>query len=94
VARDLLTETGSIFVQIGDENVHLVRCVLDEVFTSENFISQITLKKMGDWRLSSWPVPATTCSGSARAGQRPSIGNCIFPKCLEREKEPALATAG
>ena len=32
VARELLTETGSVFVQIGDENVHLVRCVLDEVF--------------------------------------------------------------
>ncbi len=30
VARDLLTETGSVFVQIGAENVHLVRCVLDE----------------------------------------------------------------
>ncbi|MGH7906260.1 MAG: DNA methyltransferase, partial [Candidatus Binataceae bacterium] len=31
IARDLLTETGSVFVQIGDENVHLVRCVMDEV---------------------------------------------------------------
>jgi len=40
-ARELLTESGSIFVQIGDENVHLVRNVLDEVFGSENFISQI-----------------------------------------------------
>ena len=39
VARDLLTETGSIFVQIGDENVHLVRSLLDEVFGSENFVS-------------------------------------------------------
>ena len=36
--RDLLTETGSVFVQIGDENVHLVRNVLDEVFGSENFV--------------------------------------------------------
>src|SRR4051812_49188173 len=41
VARDLLTESGSIFVQIGDENVHLVRSVLDEIFGSENFVSQI-----------------------------------------------------
>ncbi len=41
VARDLLTETGSVFVQIGDENVHLVRCVMDEVFGSENFVAQI-----------------------------------------------------
>src|SRR5204863_11130 len=42
---DLLTESGSIFVQIGDENVHLVRCLMDEVFGSENFISEITFKK-------------------------------------------------
>jgi adenine-specific DNA-methyltransferase len=45
VARELLTESGSIFVQIGDENVHLVRSVLDEVFGSENAISLITFKK-------------------------------------------------
>lgn len=44
-ARELLTESGSIFVQIGDENVHLVRCLLDEVFGSENFISQIAFSK-------------------------------------------------
>ena len=45
VARDLLTETGSVFVQIGDENVHLVRNILDEVFGSENFISQVAVTK-------------------------------------------------
>ena len=45
VARNLLTETGSVFVQIGDENVHLVRCMLDEVFGSENFIANIAFKK-------------------------------------------------
>jgi len=45
VARDLLTETGSVFVQIGDENVHLVRCLMDEVFGSENFMSSIPFVK-------------------------------------------------
>lgn len=45
VARELLTESGSCFVQIGDENVHLVRSLMDEVFGSENFISQIAFKK-------------------------------------------------
>ena len=45
VARELLTETGSVFVQIGDENVHLVRSVMDEVFGAENFCSQICVKK-------------------------------------------------
>src|SRR5262245_14608554 len=44
-ARDLLTESGSIFVQIGDENVHLVRSAMDEVFGSDNFVSLITFKK-------------------------------------------------
>lgn len=44
VARELLTETGSCFVQISDQNVHLVRSVLDEVFGSENFISQINFR--------------------------------------------------
>ncbi len=44
VARELLTESGSVFVQIGDENVHLVRSLLDEVFGSEYFISQIAYR--------------------------------------------------
>lgn len=47
LARELLTESGSCFVQISDENVHLVRCLMDEVFGSENFISIITTKKSG-----------------------------------------------
>jgi adenine-specific DNA-methyltransferase len=47
VARDLLTESGSIFVQISDENVHRVRGVLDEIFGDENFIALITFKKTG-----------------------------------------------
>jgi adenine-specific DNA-methyltransferase len=45
VARDLLTDSGSIFVQIGDENVHRVRAVMDEVFGDENFVSLIAFVK-------------------------------------------------
>ena len=45
VARDLLTESGSVFVQIGDENVHRVRAVMDEVFGDENFVANITFRK-------------------------------------------------
>ncbi len=45
VARDLLTDSGSIFVQIGDENVHRVRAVLDEVFGDANFVSEIIVRK-------------------------------------------------
>ncbi len=45
LARELLTESGSCFVQISDENVHLVRCVLDEVFGAGNFLVTIVVKK-------------------------------------------------
>ena len=44
VARDLLTDSGSIFVQIGDENVHRVRAVMEEVFGETNFVSQIAFQ--------------------------------------------------
>jgi adenine-specific DNA-methyltransferase len=62
IARELLTDSGSVFVQIGEENVHLVRCILDEVFGSANFLSLIsfvttsgfestTLARAGDYLL-------------------------------------------
>lgn len=43
-ARDLLSESGTIFVQIGEENVHLVRCLLDEIFGSNNRITEIKFR--------------------------------------------------
>ncbi len=45
VARELLTESGSVFVQIGDENVHRVRALMDEVFGEENFVSLVPFAK-------------------------------------------------
>ena len=45
VARDLLTESGSVFVQIGDENVHRVRALMDEVFGEGNFIGEVAFIK-------------------------------------------------
>ncbi|MEW6774688.1 MAG: site-specific DNA-methyltransferase [Bdellovibrionota bacterium] len=47
VARDLLADSGSIFVQIGDENLHRVRSVMDEVYGEDNFISIIQVQKTG-----------------------------------------------
>jgi len=47
IAKELLTESGSCFVQISDENVHLVRSVMDEVFGSSNFVNQISFQKSG-----------------------------------------------
>lgn len=44
LAREMLTESGSCFVQISDENVHLVRCVMDEIFGKDNFVRMIAYK--------------------------------------------------
>jgi adenine-specific DNA-methyltransferase len=80
-ARDLLTESGSIFVQIGDENVHLVRSLLDEVFGSENFVATIPFRKkmmpfgtnfieqMGDFLL--WYTKQKWSSDGSQAKYRP-----------------------
>lgn len=46
VVRDLLSDTGSVFVQIGDENVHRVRALMDEIFGDSNFISNISFRSM------------------------------------------------
>ena len=45
LARELLTESGSVFVQISDENVHLVRSLMDEIFGVENFVAEIQFVK-------------------------------------------------
>lgn len=55
VMRDLLTESGSIFVQIGDENVHRVRAVMDEVLGEGNQISEIIAQKTGGFNSGTIP---------------------------------------
>ncbi len=72
LAQKLLTESGSVFVQISDENVHLVRNIMDDVFGSENFMSQIIYKK-------------TT---SATAGELCSVADFIlwYAKDIEQVK--------
>jgi adenine-specific DNA-methyltransferase len=47
LARELLHESGSVFVQISDENLHHIREILDEVFGERNFVSQVTFQKTG-----------------------------------------------
>ncbi|MEI6795360.1 MAG: site-specific DNA-methyltransferase, partial [Methanomassiliicoccales archaeon] len=76
ISRDLLCESGSIFVQIGDENVHYVRTLIEEVFGRENFVAQIFFK---------------TTTGRQES-QIDRVGNyCIwFAKNLERVKSKKL----
>ena len=65
VAQELLTESGSVFVQIGDENAHLVRAIMDEIFGSENFVAQIAFKK-------------TSAVGSFAGGTTTLPGTCDY----------------
>ena len=74
LARQLLTQSGSVFVQISDENLHLVRVLLDDLFGSENFVSQIFYKKT---------------SGAGSPGELitlPSVGDYILWYAKDKEQ--------
>jgi adenine-specific DNA-methyltransferase len=84
VARDLLTESGSCFVQIGDENVHLVRSVMDEVFGSENFVSLISfVTTTGVSEASNVPVLTDFLVWYARDSDKIKVRSTFEPEELE-----------
>ncbi|WP_165227538.1 site-specific DNA-methyltransferase [Aquisphaera insulae] len=58
VARELLTESGSVFVQIGEDNVHLIRLMMDEVFGPQNFV--VTIKYIKTTSSTALAIPPTT----------------------------------
>ncbi len=70
-ARDLLAESGSIFVQIGEANVHRIRALMDEVFGADNFVNLITYR---------------TSSGTTRKNSVKSISNFIVWYCKNSEE--------
>ena len=76
VARELLSASGSCFVQISDENVHLVRSLMDEVFGSENFCSLIAFKK-------------TSGAGSLALGTDVLASTCDYIVWYAKDREQA-----
>jgi adenine-specific DNA-methyltransferase len=64
LCRELLSESGSIFVQINDENLHLVRCLLDEVLGRENFVAVVAFRKTGVYDQAYPRVLSTSCCGT------------------------------
>ena len=84
VARDLLTESGSIFVQIGDENVHRVRAVMDEVFGDENcdLRRSCSQKTSGQTRDVSRRRRTTTSCGTRKIDEHMQV-----PAALSSDKE-------
>lgn len=96
VARDLLTESGSIFVQIGDENVHRVRAVMDEVFGEENFCSTIQVTKTGSQSGSLLSNIADSLLWYAKQKEHVKFRKFFFPRPFRSEDEasadPALSS--
>jgi adenine-specific DNA-methyltransferase len=70
VVRDLLTNSGSVFVQIGDENVHPVRALLDEVLGSENYIALISFATSGGRSSAQLPITANYLLWYARSKEQ------------------------
>ena len=84
VARDLLAESGSVFVQIGDENVHRVRALMDEVFGEENFGGLINFQKTGSLAGNLLPGTVDYIFGLQRTGNVRNTGNCS--KLVRKER--------
>ena len=89
VARELLADSGSIFVQISDENVHLVRCLLDEVFGDTNFVSTITWVRAGMTSSTSLAAVSDYLLWYAKDRERMKY-NQLWVQWEERNPDPLL----
>ena len=90
VARDLLADSGSIFVQIGDENVHRVRAVMDEVFGEDNFIALITVTEdSAGWHVRHiCPIVYDYIVWYAKNHESSEIPTTAYSKKSERRRDP------
>lgn len=86
VARDLLTESGSIFVQIGDENVHRVRLLMDEVFGDTNLVAQVAFKTTSSFTSKTLSRSVDHFLWYARDASRVKYRPLYHPKGLAEDK--------
>ena len=84
VARELLAPSGSIFVQISDTNVHLVRSLLDDIFGPENFETRLQSRPRHPPRPRPYPMCMTTSCGTPRTRRHSSSTACFFQRKQER----------
>jgi len=80
IGRDLLTDSGCIFVQIGDENLHLVRAVMDEVYGSENFAGEVAFSKTSSQSTTRMPSVFDVILVYARDVERMKFRTLTIPK--------------
>lgn len=84
LARELLHDSGSCFVQIGDENVHLVRNVMDEVFGAQNFMSLISFRTKIPLNAAHVPNIADYLVWTLERRQRSNLGDYFFLEIMEK----------
>ena len=85
LARDLLAPSGSVFVQISDENLHVVRCALDEIFGKEHAIATICYKKPGQRSSEHLPILTDFIIWYAKDKERVKYRQLFVPKSLAGE---------
>lgn len=90
IARDLLSESGSIFVQIGDENVHLIKSLMEEVFGKDNFRSLIAITKVAGGLAAESFLPARLDYIVWFCKNRESVK---YRKLFEKQTEDSLYTS-
>src|SRR5207249_3633126 len=83
VAKELLHPSGSCFVQISDENVHLVRCLMDEVFGSENFCGEIAFRKTSNLAAELLPQECDFLIWYAKDREKVKFRQLFVPKTFE-----------
>jgi adenine-specific DNA-methyltransferase len=91
VGRDLLVESGSIFVQIGDENVHRVRALMDEVFGEQNFVAQVTVRVKSPLSVSDLARTTDFVVWYGRSKERLKFRQPRITKSLDQHPEFSLA---
>lgn len=86
LARELLSDSGSIFVQIGLQNVHLVRALLDEVFGAQNFMLEITYRTSAPLGSRYVPVISDLIAWYVKDREQPKFRRLFSPKGTEDEQ--------
>ncbi|MDW8127261.1 MAG: DNA methyltransferase, partial [Candidatus Bipolaricaulota bacterium] len=90
LARELLTESGSIFVQINDENMHRVRLLLDEIFGADNAVAVISFKKTAGLGTVTLPIVCDYLLWYAKNGQWLKVRPIYEPKEIEEDEAYAF----
>ena len=93
LCRELLNDSGSCFVQISDQNVHLVRCVMDEIFGENNFISEIAFRKTSNLTAEFLPTSSDFILWYAKNRANAKFNRLFIPKTFQNMSSDSFGCA-